>query len=52
MANMKVEVVSLVTTDSKQTNLENFLRYMDDAAEDGAGLGERSAVQVCAEEIN
>ena len=31
MANMKVEVVSLVTTDSKQTNLENFLRYMDDA---------------------
>ncbi len=38
MANMKVEVVSLVTTDSKQTNLENFLRYMDDAAENGVDL--------------
>ncbi len=38
MSMVRIECVSLVTTDSKKTNLENYVRYIEDAAANGVKL--------------
>lgn len=38
MAKMKVEVVSLITTEDKSVNLKNYISYMEDAAKNGVDL--------------
>lgn len=32
MGTVRIECVSLVTTDSKETNLKNYVKYIEDAA--------------------
>ena len=38
MSKVRIECVSLVTTDRKKTNLENYVRYIEDAAANGVKL--------------
>ena len=38
MSTVRIECVSLVTTDSKKTNLKNYVRYIEDAAANGVNI--------------
>lgn len=38
MSKVRIECVSLVTTDRKKTNLENYVHYIEDAAANGVDL--------------
>lgn len=35
---VRIECVSIVTTDSKETNLKNYIRYIEDAARNGVNI--------------
>lgn len=38
MSTVRIECVSLVTTDSKETNLKNYAKYIEDAAANGVNI--------------
>ncbi len=38
MSTVRIECVSLVTTDSKATNLKNYVKYIEDAAANGVNI--------------
>lgn len=38
MGTVRIECVSLVTTDSKETNLKNYVKYIEDAAANGVNI--------------